>query len=86
MCRLTLHLKEDAEEMLEESKISQLIKQYSEFISFPIKLWSKDRVPKQVEDTAATKTAQEFADKKALETETVCCTILPLLTSLHEGV
>lgn len=65
--RITLHLKEDAEDLLEEASLARLIKQYSEFISFPIKLWSKQRVPKQVEDTEATKKAQEFADKKAKE-------------------
>jgi Hsp90 protein len=67
ICRITLYVKEDAEDMLEEASLSRLIKQYSEFISFPIKLWTKSKVPKQVEDTEATKKAQEFADKKAAE-------------------
>lgn len=66
-CRITLFLKEDAEEMLEEAKLSGLIKQYSEFISFPIKLWSTDSVPKQVEDAEATAKAQAEADAKAKE-------------------
>lgn len=63
--RITLHVKEDCADLLEEMELSRLIKQYSEFISFPIQLWSKQRVPKQVEDEEATKKAQEFADKKA---------------------
>lgn len=67
MCRITLYVKEDAEALLEEAAISRLIKQYSEFISFPIKLWSVQKTPKQVEDTEATAKAQEFADKKAKE-------------------
>lgn len=71
-CRITLHVKEDCEDLLEDMELSRLIKQYSEFISFPIKLWSKQRVPKQVEDEEATKKAQEFADKKAKEEGKVC--------------
>lgn len=58
-------MKEDCEDLLEDMELSRLIKQYSEFISFPIRLWSKQRVPKQVEDEEATRKAQEFADKKA---------------------
>lgn len=62
--------------MLEEGSLARLIKQYSEFISFPIKLWSAQRVPKQVEDADATKKAQEFADKKAKDDGKVCCCLL----------
>jgi HSP90 family molecular chaperone len=36
--RITLHLKEDAWEYADEKKLAALIKQYSEFIAFPIKL------------------------------------------------
>lgn len=64
-------MKEDAEAMLEEANISRLIKQYSEFISFPIKLWSKTKNPKEVVDEEATKKAQEFADKQAADKEEV---------------
>lgn len=67
VCRITLHVKEDCEDLLDELELSRLIKQYSEFISFPIKLWSKQRVPREVEDAEATLKAQEFADKKAAE-------------------
>lgn len=38
--RVTLYLKEDAAEYADEKKLGALIKQYSEFIAFPIKLWS----------------------------------------------
>ena len=37
--RITLHLKEDAKDLADAQKLSNLIKQYSEFIQFPIKLW-----------------------------------------------
>lgn len=65
-------MKEDCADLVEEMELSRLIKQYSEFISFPIQLWSKQRVPKQVEDEEATKKAQEFADKKAKDEGKVC--------------
>lgn len=35
--RVTLHLKEDAYELADEKKVGELIKQYSEFIQFPIR-------------------------------------------------
>ena len=35
--RVTLHLKEDAYELADEKKLTDLIKQYSEFIQFPIR-------------------------------------------------
>lgn len=43
--RVTLHLKEDAAEYADDKKLGALIKQYSEFIAFPIKLWAKRWVP-----------------------------------------
>ena len=40
--RVTLHLKEDAYELASEKKLGDLIKQYSEFIQFPIRcVWLK---------------------------------------------
>jgi HSP90 family molecular chaperone len=41
--RVTLHLKDDAAEYLEQDKIKNLIKKYSEFINYPIRVYtSKD--------------------------------------------
>ena len=37
--RITLFLKEDAKDLANEKKLGELIKQYSEFIQFPIRLW-----------------------------------------------
>ena len=39
--RVTLHLKDDAAEYASDKKLGDLIKQYSEFIAFPIKLWAE---------------------------------------------
>ena len=63
--RVTLHLKEDAAGLAEPSKLSALLKQYSEFISFPIELWTSKTVYDDVEDVEATKKAQEAADAAA---------------------
>lgn len=66
--RITLHLKpndEDAQAFASSTKLSSLIKQYSEFISFPIKLWADKEVPVEVVDEEATKKAQEEADAAA---------------------
>lgn len=46
--RITLHLKEDAAELADDAKLGSLIKQYSEFIQFPIKLWSSKTEYEQV--------------------------------------
>ena len=47
--RLILHLKEDADKYIEDYTIRDMLKRYSEFISFPIELWSEkteyDTVP-----------------------------------------
>lgn len=37
--RVTLHLKDDAVEFVEQDKIKNLVKKYSEFINYPIKLY-----------------------------------------------
>eukprot|EP00889_Picochlorum_renovo_P006479 jgi/Picre1/33509/NNA_008833.t1 len=63
--RITLHLKEDAADIADAAKLSSLIKQYSEFISFPINLWTTKQNSKEVVDEDATKKKQEEADEAA---------------------
>ena len=46
--RITLHLKPDALEFADAARLGGLVKQYSEFIAFPIKLWSTTSKPLQV--------------------------------------
>jgi heat shock protein beta len=46
--RVVLHLKEDAAEMADPIRLARLIKQYSQFIQFPIKLYSATKEPKSV--------------------------------------
>ena len=47
--RVTLHLKDDAAEYVEQDKIQTLVKRYSEFINYPIKLYLSKDVREQVE-------------------------------------
>lgn len=57
--RVTLHLKDDAVEYVEQDKIKNLVKKYSEFIQYPIKLFISKEVRKQVEEEEEEKPADE---------------------------
>lgn len=46
--RVTLHLKDDALEYIEEDKIKNLVKKYSEFINYPISLYMSRTVDEVV--------------------------------------
>jgi len=48
--RVILHLKEDMSEYLEERRIKDLVKKHSEFIGFPIKLYTEKTTEKEVTD------------------------------------
>lgn len=52
---VSLHLKEEAQEFLEESKLKEIISKYSQFINFNIYLWTSKTVSEAVpvEDTEA---------------------------------
>jgi heat shock protein beta len=63
--RITLHLKEEATEFATSDRLSGLIKTYSEFINFPIKVWKERQVPRQEADAEATEAARAEAKAKA---------------------
>lgn len=46
--QVSLHLKEEAQDFLEEDTIKQLIKKYSQFINFPIYMWTSKSVEEEV--------------------------------------
>lgn len=61
---ITMYLKEDAHEFLQQSKLEELVKRYSEFITFPIQLYMKTQevVEEEEEET-------ETEDEKSETTE-----------------
>ncbi|KAL7526773.1 hypothetical protein ACHAXR_003626 [Thalassiosira sp. AJA248-18] len=48
--RIILHMKEDMSEYLEEKRVKDLVKKHSEFIGFPIKLYTEKTTEKEVTD------------------------------------
>ena len=68
--RVTLHLKEDAVEYVEQDKIKNLVKKYSEFIQYPIKLFISKEIRKQVEDEEETEKPAADEDVEKTEEET----------------
>ncbi|KAD2393329.1 hypothetical protein E3N88_40306 [Mikania micrantha] len=62
---IRLHLKKEAGEYLEESKLKELVKKYSEFINFPIYLWASKEVDVEVpvEDDDSTNDEVEDEDE-----------------------
>jgi len=71
--RVTLHLKDDAIEFVEQDKIKNLVKKYSEFIQYPIKLFLSKEVRKTVpadeEEKPAATEEKPAEDKPADDAE-----------------
>jgi len=65
--QMTLHLKEDMSEYLEERRLKDLIKKHSEYIAFPIELECEKTTEKEVTDSDEEEDAE--ADKPKEEKE-----------------
>lgn len=62
--RLILHMKDDALEYLETSKLEELLQHYSEFVEFPISVWKEKTEYKQIPDEEANKDLKEGEEPK----------------------
>jgi len=63
---VSLHLKEEAQEFLEEAKLREIIQRYSQFITFNIYLWTHKTVTEEVpvESESVAEQAESASEKK----------------------
>lgn len=65
--RIVLHLKEDMSEYLEEKRVKDLVKKHSEFIGFPVKLYTEKTTEKEVTDDEEDEEEEGDDDKPKVE-------------------
>ena len=69
--KITLYIKSDMEDMLEERTIRDLVKKHSEFISFPIRLWvektTEEEVPVDEEEEKKDEGEEKEEDEPKVE-------------------
>lgn len=65
--QITLHLKDEAVDFLQQDSVRNLVKKYSQFINFPIYLWASKtiKVEEPLEDAAEAKPKTEDEDEDA---------------------
>ncbi|CAI9116976.1 OLC1v1018282C3 [Oldenlandia corymbosa var. corymbosa] len=70
---IRLHLRDEAQEYLDEFKLKDLVKKYSEFINFPIYLWASKEVDVEVpaDDDESSDDEEEKSDSSSSEEEEV---------------
>jgi heat shock protein beta len=73
--QIVMHLKEDSLEYLEQDRLKSIIQKYSEFMNFPIYLWSKktytEEVPVEEEKKEEEKKDEEKKEEKESDVEDV---------------
>merc|ERR1711881_466778 len=62
--KITCFLKEDQLEYIEERRLKDLVKKHSEFINYPISLWTEKTVDKEVDDDDDDEEVEEEDTKK----------------------
>lgn len=71
--QISLHLKEEAQDFLEEDTIKQLIKKYSQFINFPIYMWTsktvEEEIPVEPEESEKKETEKDTTDEEDAKVE-----------------
>jgi len=70
--KIVLHIKDGLQEYLEESKIKEIVKKHSEFISYPIFLHITKEVEREVPDEDEEGEKTEEGDDKKPKIEEVC--------------
>ncbi|KAL0347490.1 UNVERIFIED_CONTAM: Endoplasmin [Sesamum calycinum] len=69
---IRLHLRDEAQEYLDEYKLKELVKKYSEFINFPIHLWASKEVDEEVPaDEDESSVDDETSENKSSDEEEV---------------
>lgn len=64
---VSLHLKDEAQDFLEEDTLRELIRKYSQFINFPITLWSSKTIDEEVPIEDEKPATEKSTDDEAVE-------------------